>query len=236
MCTRHTGPTLHHVDQYRLVIVDEQQAFAEALGGLLSTAPDLQVVAVCSDLTSAVEQVRRHRPEVITVDVNGAGADVVARLHAAHPEAAVVVVTGCESGCRALQAIWSGATAWASKNDGAEMLFNVVRIAARGESWFPPRVLGEVLRELAGRADTRPLQPGPLATLTPREFDVLQCLVEGLDRKASARRLLLSVNTVRTHVQSLFAKLGVHNTLEAVAVALDAGLRSPAVEDPLQAS
>jgi DNA-binding NarL/FixJ family response regulator len=225
------------VDPHRLVVVDEQQAFGEALAALLSTAPDLQVVAVCSDLTSAVAQVRRLRPRVITVDVTGGSAGAVARLHEAHPDAAVVVVTGCESGCLALQAIWNGATAWASKNDGAAALFEVIRIAAEGGSWFPPHVLNEVLRELAGTPGTRLLQPGPLGALTPREFDVLCCLVEGLDRKASARRLVLSVNTVRTHVQSLFSKLGVHNTLEAVAVALDAGLRSPAlVEDPLQAS
>src|SRR4051794_12562202 len=230
------GGTLLCVRCLRVLVVDEQQAFAEALAGLLGTAADLQVLGATGDPATAVSLAQRLRPDVVTVDVDGGGHDLVARLHRAHPAAAIVVVTNTESTYLALQAISSGAMAWVPKHSAVEDLFGVVRVAGDGGSWFPPRLLGQLLRQVARGQGRSPMQVGPLASLTPREYDVLMCLVEGLDRKASAHRLRLSVNTVRTHVQSLFSKLGVHNTLEAVAVALDAGLRGPAVEDPLQAS
>jgi two-component system NarL family response regulator len=211
----------------RVFVLDGQPAFADALAALFSRAEDLQVVGAASDLAVAVPAIRQLRPDVVTVDVDGGQSDVVSQVHEAHPRAAIVVVTTADSPRQALQAIWAGAIAWASKNNCAQDLLDVVRIAASGNSSFPPQLLGGVLRELVGRGGPLPARTGALATLTPREHDVLLCLVEGLDRKASAQRLHLSVNTVRTHVQSLFAKLDVHNTLEAVAVALDAGIRPP---------
>jgi DNA-binding NarL/FixJ family response regulator len=212
-------------------VVDEQPAFADVLAALLSTADDLRVVGAASELAIALAAIRSLRPDVVTVDVDGGRVDIVALVHEAHPRAAIVVVTTVDNPRRAIQAIWSGATAWASKNNCAKDLLDVVRIAASGNSYFPPELLAGVLRELVGPGGPLPLHRGALAALTPREHDVLLCLVEGLDRKASAQRLRLSVNTVRTHVQSLFAKLHVHNTLEAVAVALDAGIRPPAAAD-----
>lgn len=213
--------------QPRVFVLDGQPAFADALAALFSRAEDLQVVGAASDLAVAVPAIRQLRPDVVTVDVDADRADVVALVHEAHPRAAIVVVTTAENPRQALQAIWSGATAWASKTNCAQDLLDVVRIAANGNSSFPPQLLGGVLRELVGPGGPLPVRTGALAALTPREHDVLLCLVEGLDRKACAERLHLSVNTVRTHVQSMFAKLDVHNTLEAVAAALDAGIRPP---------
>jgi NarL family two-component system response regulator LiaR len=215
------------VNQHRVFVVDEQPAFADALAALLSTAEDLRVVGSASEPAVAVAAIRALRPDVVTVDVDGGRVDVVAQVHEACPRAAIVVVTTTDSPRQAVQAIWNGATAWASKTNPAQDLLDVVRIAADGHSSFPPELLAGVFRELVGPGGPIPRQRGALAALTPREHDVLLCLVEGLDRKASAKRLRLSVNTVRTHVQSLFAKLHVHNTLEAVAVALDAGIRPP---------
>ena len=216
------------VTRLRLLIVDEQQAFADALAALLATAPDLQVLGAATDVETAVGLTRSLRPDVVTLDVDGGSSDAVNQLHRAYPPAAIVVVTTSESPYGALHAVCAGATAWVPKHCAAEELFGVLRLASDGGSWFPPRLLGQLLRELAQAQGRSPLHVGPLGELTPREYDVLMCLVEGLDRKASAYRLRLSVNTVRTHVQSLFIKLGVHNTLEAVAVALDAGVRAPA--------
>ena len=215
------------VQRLRLLVVDEQQAFADALAALLATAADLQVLGTATDVATAVGLTRQLRPDVVTLDVDGGSSDSVAQLHRAHPSAAIVVVTSSESPYRALHSVCAGATAWVPKQSAAEELFGVLRLAASGGSWFPPQLLGQLLRELARAQGRSPLHVGPLGELTPREYDVLMCLVEGLDRKASAHRLRLSVNTVRTHVQSLFSKLGVHNTLEAVAVALDAGVRAP---------
>jgi DNA-binding NarL/FixJ family response regulator len=228
-----------HVTQSRIFVVDELPAFADALAALLATADDFRVVGTCSDLASAAAAARRLQPDLVTVDVGdagSAGASAVAAIHAACPQAAVVVVTTADSPHRAIEAIGCGATAWASKSSPASELFDVLRTAAAGYSSLPPRLLTGVLRELCSRDRNQQAQRGPLSALTPREYEVLLCLVEGLDRNASARRLQLSVNTIRTHVQSLFAKLGVHNTLQAVAVALESGLRPPVADaDPAPA-
>lgn len=215
-----------------VVVVDDQLAFTDAFAALLSTAEDLRVVGVAFDAASAVAAVRRLRPDVVTVDLELAGADgaaVVAEIHAAAPHLAITVVTGVNNPQRAITAIWNGATAWVSKEDSATTLFDVLRLAAAGESSFPPALLGQILRVLVARGDPRRLRSGPLAALTRREYEVLLCLVEGLDRKSTANRLHLSVNTVRTHVQSILVKLGAHSTLEAVAVAFAEGVRAPSL-------
>jgi DNA-binding NarL/FixJ family response regulator len=103
-----------------------------------------------------------------------------------------------------------------------DFLLVAIRGAPHGHSWFPPAMLGRMLPLLArnGAADR---DDEPLAALTDRERQVLECMVDGLDRRAIAARLCLSVNTVRTHVQAVLAKLQVHSSLEAVALALAAG-------------
>ena len=92
----------------------------------------------------------------------------------------------------------------------------------RGEAWLAPELLGRVLTDLTTRAV---IQPNPLAGLTVREREVLQCMVDGLSRVEIAERLRVSGNTVCTHTQNLMAKLGAHSTLESVALALRSGLR-----------
>lgn len=212
----------------RVLVVDHHVAFADGLAALLSAADDLQLVGVASDASSAVAAAVRLRPDVVTVDVGDtADTAVVAEIHAAAPRAAIAVLGSIGGPQRAISAIRGGATAWVSKEDSAATLFDVLRGAAAGESYFPPAILGDVLRVLVADYDPRQARHGRLAPLTPREHDVLLCLVEGLDRRTCAKRLHMSVNTVRTHVQNLFSKLEVHTTLEAVAVALAEGVRAP---------
>ena len=122
-----------------------------------------------------------------------------------------------------LTALTRGARAWLPKTIDSDRLVRVVRGVYRGEAWLSPDLLGRVLSELTSRASE---QHNPLTVLTARESEVLQCMVDGLSRPEIALRLGLSANTVRTHTQNLIAKLGVHSTLESVALALRHGLRS----------
>lgn len=211
-----------------VVVVDVHVAFTDAFAALLSTSADLRVVGAAFDTASAVAAVRRLHPDVATVDLDLAGTDgvdVVAAVHALAPDLAITIVTGVKNPQRAITAIWSGATSWVAKEDSTTTLFDVLRRAAAGESSFPPALLGQILRTLVASGDSRSLRTGALSTLSQRESDVLLCLVEGLDRRATAERLHLSVNTVRTHIQNIFEKLGAHSTLEAVALAVSAGAR-----------
>jgi DNA-binding NarL/FixJ family response regulator len=119
---------------------------------------------------------------------------------------------------RIIAAVRAGAAAWVGKDESIEHLLRVIRGVVRGETWLPPAELGAVLRWLIQDQDDRRGADDLLASLTPREWEVLSHLVEGAGRKEVAERLQLSANTVRTHLQSLMAKLGVHSTLEVVAL------------------
>lgn len=213
-----------------VLVVDGHRAFTDAFTALLSTSEDLRVVGSASDAASAIAAVHRLRPQVVTVDLDLAGvhgADVVAAIHAAAPDLAITVVTSIDNALHAISAVCSGAMSWVAKEDTAATLFHVLRCAAGGGSFFPPVLLGQILRTLVAHGDPQRLGSGALAALSRRESEVLLCLVEGLDRRETAERLHLSVNTIRTHAQSIFGKLGAHSTLEAVALAVSAGVRTP---------
>jgi DNA-binding NarL/FixJ family response regulator len=95
----------------------------------------------------------------------------------------------------------------------------VIRGVRRGETWIPPALLTRVLGELMTLRDAMEAESGRLASLTTREREVLECLSAGMSRAEIGRRLFLSTNTVRTHVQNLMAKLDVHSSVAAVALA-----------------
>jgi DNA-binding NarL/FixJ family response regulator len=119
---------------------------------------------------------------------------------------------------RIVAAVRAGAVAWVRKDESTDHLLRVIRGVVRGETWLPPTDLGSVLRLLIEDQDGRRDRDKLLDALTPRERDVLFHLVDGAGRKEVAEQLQLSENTVRTHLQSLMRKLGVHSTLEVVAL------------------
>ena len=119
---------------------------------------------------------------------------------------------------RIVAAIKAGARGWVRKDESVEHLLRVLRGVARGETWLPPAETGNVLSLLLRRRDGSYDGDRLLGLLTARERQVLACLAEGVGRNQVAERLNLKANTVRTHLQNITAKLGVHSTLEAVAL------------------
>jgi DNA-binding NarL/FixJ family response regulator len=111
-----------------------------------------------------------------------------------------------------------GLRAWLPKTVDTNQLIRAVQGVSEGEVWLSPVLLGKVLDGLVARTSRAP--SGPLDALTSREREVLEYMAEGMARADIASTLRVSVNTVRTHVQNLISKLGVHSTLEAVAMAL----------------
>jgi DNA-binding NarL/FixJ family response regulator len=119
--------------------------------------------------------------------------------------------------------------AWVRKDQSLKHLLQAIRGVALGETWLPPSETGNVLRLLLGERDRHRNNERLLAALTPRERAVLACLAEGAEHRAAvAEQLHLSVNTVRTHLQNIMAKLGVHSALEAVALTREQGDWLPA--------
>jgi two-component system, NarL family, response regulator LiaR len=219
------------VDVRRLLLVDDYRMVTEALASRLSDAPDFWVAGCCStDDPQLLKVARWLRPDVILIEVEPFGSavgEVLQRLKAAWPSAHVVVVSGDHDVAHAVAAARAGAAAWVSKEQGADDLEAVLRGVCKGQSWFPPEMLGEILREL--REDVRKARENgdPLGVLSPRERDVLASMAEGKRGRQIAEELLISTETVHTHTRSIFRKLDVHSRVQAVRVARAAGLCPP---------
>ena len=130
----------------------------------------------------------------------------------------VVMLSRSSDAERIADSVRVGAAAWVSKTESLAHLIRVIRGVAAGETWLPPAKTGAVLRLLMQERQEQRESDRLLASLTAREREVLACLAEGAGRRDVAERLHLSAHTVRTHLQNLMAKLGVHSTLEAVAL------------------
>ena len=208
-----------------VLIADQELTFADALASCLDDEDDLEAVGAIQvkspslgPLTGASVQVA-----VLDGDLPGGGANRLCEELASGDEPTrVVMVSFSSEPERIVQAIRAGAAAWMRKDESLAELLDVIRAVARGETWLPPAVTANVVRLLLEEQDRRREAEWLLATLTPRERTVLACLAEGAGRRDEvAKQLNLSVHTVRTHLQNLMAKLGVHSALEAVALTRD---------------
>jgi len=215
------------VGDVSVLVVDDHAVFAEAVQAWLAREADLRPIWTAATVADACALIDRYRPGVVVLDLilgDGSGLDVLEHARTRAPETRMLMLSGVNSTDDVIAALRHGARAWLPKTINAEHLVEIIRRVVRGEAWLAPDLLGRVLTGLVAQPAAPP--PDPLASLTMREHEVLQCLVDGLGRAEIAARLHVSANTVRTHTQNLLAKLGVHSTLESVALALRYGLRS----------
>ncbi|WEH37487.1 response regulator transcription factor [Streptomyces sp. AM 4-1-1] len=152
------------------------------------------------------------------------GISLVAGVRTGRPSVRTVVLAERDDPRRAALALQAGASGWVAKDCSLQRLLAVIRGVLRDETHLPPALLTGVLRELTAARRHRTESERLVESLTPREREVLRCMVAGLGRKAVAERLFLSPHTVRTHMQNVLGKLGVHSTLAAVALARRAGV------------
>lgn len=212
----------------RVLLIDDHLMVAEVLAARLSAAEDIWVAGRCSATDPNLpDVVRRLQPDVITIEVEPFGpatGTVLRELIAARPEAKVVVLSAESDIALALEAARAGAAAWVAKRQSAAELEAIIRGVHRGESWYPPEMLGEILRGLRADVTRAGEDADVLDMLSPRERDVLCRMMEGKHGREIARDLTISTDTVRTHIRNIFTKLDVHSRLEAVRVARAAGL------------
>jgi two-component system NarL family response regulator len=204
-----------------VLIVDQHLAFRDALAARLRAEPDLAVIGKVHSAEFAPRVLVGRSANVILLDAeltNDSAFAFCAETIQRPDTPRVVMLSAASTPERIVTAIRAGAAAWVRKDEAIDHLLRVIRGVVRGEAWVPPMELCRVLRLLVEKQDDRRDRDDLLAALTPRERDVLFQLVEGVGRKEVAERLQLSANTVRTHLQSLMSKLGVHSTLEVVAL------------------
>ncbi|MER8045299.1 response regulator transcription factor [Streptomyces sp. NPDC094032] len=220
----------------RVLVVDDHRIFAESLAAALAAEPDVDVTAAGSGpaalrcLDRGAGEGRRFDVMLVDADLGGGdGIALVAGVREGRPTLRSVVLAEKDDAHRAALALQAGAWGWVAKDCSLQRLLAVVRGVLRDETHLPPALLTGVLRELTEARKHRTESERLVESLTPREREVLRCMVAGLGRKAVAERLFLSPHTVRTHMQNVLGKLGVHSTLAAVALARRAGV-GPAEE------
>lgn len=215
----------------RLLLIDDHLMVTEVLASRLSAAGDIWVAGQCTTADPALlDIVRGARPDVITIEVEPFGPEIgemLRRLMAVRPEAHVVILSSDRTVAHAVEAARAGVSAWVDKEQGVAELESAVRGVVQGKSWFPPEMLGGVLRQLRDDLRRAREQSGLLSLLSSRERDVLLSMMDGKRGRQIGDDLMISTDTVRTHIRSIFTKLDVHSRLEAVRVARAAGLRPP---------
>ena len=217
----------------RVLIVDDHLAFGEVVSLRLQAEDDLEVVGFAPTAPEGEVAARRWNPDVVVVDLelgSDDGIELVSRLRAGKPDLRMIVLDSEERPTSACAAIRAGASGYITKAAPVDELIRAVRGVGRGETWISPRLLTGVLKELQG-SPPRSDEQAVVDTLSRREREILSLMVTGLDRREIARRLFLSANTVRTHTQNLMGKLDVHTSIEAVSLALRAGMRPARSED-----
>lgn len=211
------------MDPIRVLIVDDQQLFAEALAVWLARQSGFEVVGAVHTVAAARALLAAERVDVQLVDLElGAesGIELLDHARERYPLLRSVILSASRLPEAVVTAVRHGAVSWLSKTADGDTLLQVLRGVLRDESWIPPDLLAGLLHTLA-----EPASSPVLDRLTVRERQVLQCLVDGLTRAQIAESLIMSPNTVRTHTQNMLAKLPAHSALEAVSVALRSGMR-----------
>ncbi|KQT89584.1 hypothetical protein ASG49_17820 [Marmoricola sp. Leaf446] len=208
----------------RLLVVDDERLVRLGLSGILSSAPDVEVVGEAADGVEAVEVARATRPDVALVDVRMPrcdGIEATRRLRALPSPPAVVVLTAFDLDRYVYEAVQAGACGFLLKDAPEERLLAAVRGAVEGVALFDARL---TLR-LVGRFAARTRAGTELRRrLTPREETLLLELASGSGNAAIAARLDITEATVKTHVSHILAKLGLQTRVQAVVLAYESGL------------
>ncbi|MEU8228440.1 response regulator transcription factor [Actinoplanes sp. NPDC048967] len=207
----------------RVAVVDDEELVRIGLAAIISTAPDLTVVGEAADGAAVPPLLARTRPDVVLMDVrmpaiDGLQATRHALATAAHPPR-VLIITTFEHDEYVYAALRAGASGFLLKRARPAEVLAAIRVVAAGESLLFPAAI----RRLAAAYGRRT----PPADLTDREAEVLRLMARGLSNAEIAAQLVLGVQTVKTHVGNVLAKLGARDRTQAVIAAYESGFVSP---------
>jgi DNA-binding NarL/FixJ family response regulator len=213
----------------RIVVADDHEVVRSGFAEMLRTQPDFTVVGTARDGAEAVRMCRELRPDVIVMDVRMPRMDgIEATRQLVGPEPGgprILILTTFDLDEYVYDALRAGASGFLLKDVTAERLFDAVRVVAAGDALLAPTVTRRLISEFALQhrtADAPP--PTALSSLTGREREVLRLMAEGLSNLEIAARLVVTEETVKTHVSRVLSKLGVRDRTQAVVAAYESGL------------
>jgi DNA-binding NarL/FixJ family response regulator len=217
-----TGPVI------RLLIVDDQALVRMGFRMLLEAEPDIVVVGEAANGVDALRLAEEARPDVVLMDVRMPGLDGIAttsRLLEVSPESRVIILTTFDLDEYAFGGLRAGASGFLVKDTRPAELLAAVRAVASGEAAISGRVTRRMLELFGGRLPASDgATPALLASLTPRELEILTAIGEGLSNREIADRFFVAESTVKTHVGRVLQKLGLRDRVQAVIFAYGEGL------------
>lgn len=215
----------------RVVLADDQELVRAGLRMILEAEDDIEVVAEAGDGVTAVQLVLELLPDIVLMDIRMPrmdGLEAMTDLLAHQPSLRILVLSTFDTDEYVHRALAGGASGFLLKSAPPARLVQGVRLALSGEALLAPSITRRLIEEWV----QRPPQPsgvveGPLASLTARELDVLERIGLGASNAEISAALVLGEATVKTHINRIFAKLGVRDRVQAVLVAYETGLVRP---------
>jgi len=213
------------------VVVADDQALVRAGFRMILTADGIDVVAEATNGGEAVDAVRRHRPDVVLMDIRMPEMDGLAAtrhiLSGAGEAPRIIMLTTFDLDHYVYAALTAGASGFLLKDVTPEHLVSAVRLVRDGDAMLAPAITRRLVERFAHRDADVSVIHRDLTVLTPRELEVLGLLAHGLSNAELAARLHLSEATVKTHVARILAKLGLRDRVQAVVIAYRTGLVNP---------
>ncbi len=207
----------------RVLVVDDHALFRQGMASFLNEQPDIEVVGTASTAAEALALAQSTRPHVILMDVHMPGEGGIsatqAILHCV-PDARVLMLTVSDADADLLEALKAGASGYLLKGASPEEVIRGVRLTYEGKSVLSPEMTARLVTYVREGAITRETLPG----LSPREREVLRLVAKGYTNAEIARALVISENTVKTHLRRMMEKLGVTNRAQLAALAVRCGL------------
>jgi len=214
----------------RVVIADDQELVREGLAVLLDAQPDIEVVAQAADGRAAVREAKRYEPDVVLMDVRMPicdGIEATRQISATVLPTRVIMLTTFDLDEYVYAALRAGASGFLLKESSAQALGEAVRVVARGDALLAPSVTRRLLSEFAGRHPAGIPAGDPPNALTTRETEVLISIARGLSNIEIARELVISEQTVKTHVGRILDKLRLRDRTQAAIYAYETRLIQP---------
>ncbi len=199
----------------RVLCVDDHPLLREGIGTVINTQPDMQLVAAASNSQEAMEQFRKHQPDVTLMDLRlpgMSGIDTMIAIRAEFPEARIIILTTFEGDVEVQHALESGARAYMLKSMPPKDMVDTIRQVHAGKKRIPPEIAAHLAEHYSDEA------------LTSREVEVLREIAGGNRNRDIADKLFITEETVKVHIKHIMEKLGASDRTQAVAIGVRRGI------------
>lgn len=209
----------------KVLLVDDHPMMRDGLRFAIQSQPDMQVVAEAGNGACALDQVEKHKPDLILMDISMPGLnglETSRKIRELHPDVKIIILSGMTDEEYVSQTIKSGLNGYMIKANAPTELISAIRAVMSGHTYLSPEVTGAVMDAYKQFLDTK--APAPENVLSDRELEVLKLVAEGLRTKEIADRLKIGIKTVDTYRARLMTKLNCTSTAELVRYAVRNGI------------